>query len=127
MNSIHFDIFTLFPQMFAGPFSESILKRALERSYLSMSLHNIRDFTTDRHRLCDDTPYGGGGGMVMKPEPITRAVETVLSHPPRWTLAEWQAAQHVEQTPTPETPENAIECAPASFKRNAGIGLSLES
>ncbi|MEM7532231.1 MAG: tRNA (guanosine(37)-N1)-methyltransferase TrmD [Chloroflexota bacterium] len=119
MNAIHFDIFTLFPQMFAGPFSESILKRALERSHLSMSLHNIRDFTTDRHRLCDDTPYGGGGGMVMKPEPITRAVETVLSHPPRWTLAEWQAAQHGEQASAEPTAESAIHTT------ETGIALPL--
>jgi len=85
-DSIHFDIFTLFPEMFAGPLSESIIKRARERGLLSVALHNIRDYTTDRHHVCDDTPYGGGGGMVMKPEPIFRAVETALTRPPGWTL-----------------------------------------
>lgn len=87
LRSFHVDIFTLFPQMFAGPFGESIIHRALTRSLLTVSLHNIRDYTTDRHHVCDDTPYGGGGGMVMKPEPIIRAVETVLMRPPGWSLA----------------------------------------
>jgi tRNA (guanine37-N1)-methyltransferase len=84
--AIHFDIFTLFPQMFAGPFGESILQRALANRLISVALHNIRDYTVDRHHVCDDTPYGGGGGMVMKPEPIFRAVETVLTHPAGWSL-----------------------------------------
>ncbi len=84
--SIHFDIFTLFPEMFDGPFSESIIKRARERSLIGIACHNIRDYTTDRHHICDDTPYGGGGGMVMKPQPIVRAVETVLTRPSGWAL-----------------------------------------
>jgi tRNA (guanine37-N1)-methyltransferase len=85
-GAIHFDIFTLFPQMFAGPFGESIIQRAQDHHLISIALHNIRDYTTDRHHVCDDTPYGGGGGMIMKPEPIFRAVETVLAHPPGWSL-----------------------------------------
>jgi len=84
---VHFDIFTLFPQMFAGPFAESIIKRAQENNLMTVAFHDIRNYTTDRHHICDDTPYGGGGGMIMKPEPIFRAVETVLSHPRGWTLA----------------------------------------
>lgn len=87
LHTIHFDIFTLFPTMFAGPFDESIIRRALDKALISICLHNIRDFTTDRHHICDDTPYGGGGGMIMKPEPIIRAVETVLTHPAGWSLA----------------------------------------
>ena len=82
-HRIHFDIFSLFPSMFAGPLDESILARARERGLMSVCLHNIRDYTVDRHHICDDTPYGGGGGMVMKPEPIVRAVETVLAQPAR--------------------------------------------
>jgi tRNA (guanine37-N1)-methyltransferase len=85
-HAIHFDIFTLFPQMFLGPFSESILKRAQEKGRISIALHDIRNYTTDRHHVCDDAPYGGGGGMIMKPEPIVRAVETVLAQPAGWTL-----------------------------------------
>jgi len=74
---MHFDIFTLFPAMFQGPFTESILKRAQERGVLSIALHNIRDATTDKHHIVDDYPYGGGAGMVMKPEPIFSAIESV--------------------------------------------------
>lgn len=85
-HTLHFDIFTLFPPMFSGPFAESIIRRALDNGLITIALHNIRDFTTDRHHVCDDTPYGGGGGMVMKPEPIIRAVETVLTRPAGWQL-----------------------------------------
>lgn len=82
----HFDIFTLFPGMFSGFLGDSILKRAQEAGIVSVALHNIRDYAEGRHRVTDDTPYGGGGGMVMKPEPIFRAVETVLRREPGWTF-----------------------------------------
>jgi len=91
---IHFDVFTLFPGMFSGFLADSILKRAQDAHILSVTLHNIRDYAEGRHRVTDDTPYGGGGGMVMKPEPIFRAVETVLTHPSGWLF-----------TPAPEAPE----------------------
>ena len=78
---MHFDILTLFPAMFTGPFEESILKRAQEHGRLSITLHNIRDYATDRHHVTDDTPYGGGGGMVMKAEPIFAAVQAILPTP----------------------------------------------
>ena len=70
-------ILTLFPGMFAGSFSESMLGRAQERGLLSIHLYNIRDYTHDRHHIADDTPFGGGPGMVMKPEPLFEAVEAV--------------------------------------------------
>jgi tRNA (guanine37-N1)-methyltransferase len=76
---MHVDILTLFPTMFDGPLEESILKRAQEAGRLSVALHNIRDYATDKHHVTDDAPYGGGGGMVMKPEPVFSAVETVLA------------------------------------------------
>jgi tRNA (guanine37-N1)-methyltransferase len=79
---MHFDIFTLFPDMFEGPFSESILKRARERGLLSIGLHNIREATTDKHHVVDDYPYGGGAGMVMKAGPIFTAVEAVYQGGP---------------------------------------------
>jgi len=79
---MRFDIFTLFPEMFSAYLNESILKRAQEADILEFGLHNIRDYTTDKHRTTDDEPYGGGGGMVMKPEPIFAAVEDVLGVPP---------------------------------------------
>jgi tRNA (guanine37-N1)-methyltransferase len=70
-------ILTLFPQMFQGPFQESMVKRAQERGLLSIRLHNLREFTHDRHRVADDSPYGGGPGMVLKPQPFFEAVERV--------------------------------------------------
>lgn len=79
---MHFDIFTLFPGMFQGPLTESILKRAQERDLLSIALHNIRDATTDKHHVVDDYPYGGGAGMVMKPDPIFASVEAVYQGGP---------------------------------------------
>ena len=75
---MHVDVFTLFPEMFEGPLTESILKRAQETGALTIALHNPRDYTTDRHRTVDDTPYGGGGGMVMKTEPLVAAVRGVV-------------------------------------------------
>jgi len=75
---MHFDILTLFPGLFAGAFDESIIKRAREAGLVTIALHNIRDYATGRHRITDDTPYGGGGGMIMKPEPIFAAAEAVL-------------------------------------------------
>jgi tRNA (guanine37-N1)-methyltransferase len=75
---MHFDILTLFPGLFAGAFEESIIKRARESGSVTIALHNIRDYATGRHKVTDDTPYGGGGGMIMKPEPIFAATEAVL-------------------------------------------------
>ena len=72
------DIFTLFPAMFDGPLTESILKRAQESGLLTIRLHNIRDSAADKHQVTDEPPYGGGGGMIMKVEPIVAAVEEVL-------------------------------------------------
>ncbi len=73
------DIVTLFPAMFSAYFEESILKRAQEKGLVSFNLHNLRDFAQGKHRVTDEPPFGGGGGMVLKPEPIFRAVETILS------------------------------------------------
>ena len=76
---MRFDIFTLFPAMFDGPFGDSILKRAQDAGLLDIHIHNIRDYAEGKHKITDDMAYGGGGGMVMKPEPIFKAVETVLA------------------------------------------------
>ncbi len=76
---MRFDIFTLFPGMFAGVFDDSILQRARDAGLIEITLHNIREYTTDRHHVTDDYTYGGGGGMVMKPEPIVTAVESALN------------------------------------------------
>lgn len=71
------DILTLFPAMFTGPLTESILKRAVEDELLTIGIHDIRSFATDKHRQVDDKPYGGGAGMVMMAEPIVKAIEEV--------------------------------------------------
>jgi len=76
---VRIDVLTLFPEMFVGPLSESILKQAQERGLLTVGLTDIRDFAKDKHRTADDYQYGGGSGMVMKPEPIFEAVESVLA------------------------------------------------
>jgi tRNA (guanine37-N1)-methyltransferase len=73
-----FDVFTLFPQLFPPYLNESILKKAIEANRIAVNLHNIRDWATDKHSTTDDVAYGGGGGMVMKPEPIFAAVEDVM-------------------------------------------------
>jgi tRNA (guanine37-N1)-methyltransferase len=70
-------ILTLFPEMFTTPLQASILQRAQERCFLRVHMHNLRDFTTDRHRITDDAPYGGGAGMIMKPEPIVTGVRQI--------------------------------------------------
>ena len=80
--SMQIDIFTLFPGMFAGPFDDSIIWRAKEAGLVSIAIHDIPDWAPGKHRQCDDTPYGGGGGMVMKPEPVFAAVEDVLGMAP---------------------------------------------
>ena len=79
---LRFDVFPLFPEVFGPYLQTSILQRARQRGLVEVALHNIRDWTTDRHHVTDDEPYGGGGGMVMKPEPIFAAVEGVLGAPP---------------------------------------------
>lgn len=72
------DVLTLFPAMFQGPMTESMLWKARDRGLLDLRLHDIRDFTTDKHHTADDIPYGGGGGMIMKAAPVVSAVEHVL-------------------------------------------------
>ena len=71
------DILTLFPEMFVGPFEHSIIKRARDNGYVKLRIWDIRHFTFDRHRVVDDIPYGGGPGMIMKPEPVFAAVEAI--------------------------------------------------
>ena len=75
--SLAIDVLTLFPKMFESPFAESIVARAREAGKVSLVLHDIRSWTTDRHHVVDDAPYGGGAGMVMKPEPLARAIRAV--------------------------------------------------
>jgi len=75
---MQFEVFTLLPEVFPSYLESSIINRARQKGVLTVNVHNIRDYTHDKHRMTDDTPYGGGGGMVMKPEPVFEAVEAVL-------------------------------------------------
>ena len=83
-----FDVFTLLPEVFSPYLDSSILKRASERGLINVNVVNIRDHTHDKHHVTDDTPYGGGGGMVMKPEPVFEAVESVMGQNPVQTTGQ---------------------------------------
>jgi tRNA (guanine37-N1)-methyltransferase len=105
---MRFDIFTLFPEVCEPYLQTSILQKARQRGLVEINLYNIRDWTSDRHHVTDDEPYGGGGGMVMKPEPIFAAVEGVLGSPlacplilltPQGRLFNQAAAQELAQQP----------------------------
>ena len=75
---MQFDVFTLLPEVFPSYLDSSILQRARQNGLIDVRVHNIRDYAHDKHHTTDDTPYGGGGGMVMKPEPMFEAVESIL-------------------------------------------------
>ncbi len=77
VKRMRIDILTIFPEMFDGPFSHSIVKRAKEKGLVEIHLHNIRDYATDKHRRVDDYPFGGGAGMVMMIEPVLNCIETL--------------------------------------------------
>ena len=77
---MRFDVFALFPEVMDVYLQTGVLGKAQESSRIEVHLHHLRDYTTDRHRTTDDEPYGGGGGMVMKPEPIFAAVESILEN-----------------------------------------------
>src|SRR5574341_1427317 len=82
MRALKVDVLTLFPGILAGPLNESILKRAGEKGLLDVRVRNIRDFTEDKHRTADDSPYGGEAGMVLKPGPIFKAIEAIRAEHP---------------------------------------------
>jgi tRNA (guanine37-N1)-methyltransferase len=96
---MRFDILTLFPNMFTGPLQGSILGKAMEKGLIRIRLVNVRDFATDKHQVVDDAPYGGGQGMVMKVEPIARAVEWVKAQDPStWTIYLTPQGKRFDQT-----------------------------
>jgi tRNA (guanine37-N1)-methyltransferase len=96
------DILTLFPEICRAPLSESIMKRAQEKRIIDLHIHNLRDWTTDKHHVVDDAPFGGGQGMVMKPEPIFVAVEDLKKQTPNVELRKHPRAG----CPTPNAQSN---------------------
>jgi tRNA (guanine37-N1)-methyltransferase len=76
---MRFDLLTIFPEFFNGPFEHGIIRRARQQELIEIAIHDLRSFTDDRHHIVDDRPFGGGDGMVLKPEPIFRGVETLIS------------------------------------------------
>ena len=106
------DILTLFPEICRAPLSESMMKRAQENKIVDLRVHNLRDWATDKHHIVDDAPFGGGQGMVMKPEPIFKAVEALKTNPK-------------SQTPNPKV----ILMSPAGrrFDQKLAAELSKES
>ncbi len=82
MPAMLYDIVTIFPEFFKGPFEHGILRRVREEGLIEIRIHDLREFTTDKHRTVDDRPFGGGEGMVLKPEPLFAAVESLLGGPP---------------------------------------------
>ena len=79
------DVLTLFPGMFDGPMTESMMWKARDRGLLDLHLHDIRDHALDKHRSVDDTPYGGGGGMILRVDVLTAAVESIKRDQPDTT------------------------------------------
>jgi tRNA (guanine37-N1)-methyltransferase len=82
MRRLNFEVLTLFPGILEGPLNESILKRGREKGLLNVTVRNIRDYTEDKHKTADDSPYGGGAGMVLKPGPIFKAFEAIKAEYP---------------------------------------------
>src|SRR3989442_6458165 len=80
---MEFDIITAFPDMFEGPMSHSMVRRACDRGLVEIRLHDLREFASDRHRKVDDVPFGGGGGMILLPGPLFAAVEAIKGRQPK--------------------------------------------
>jgi tRNA (guanine37-N1)-methyltransferase len=96
--TVRIDVVTLFPGMFQGPLSESMLRLAQERGAVDIRVIDLRDYTQGKHRVADDSPFGGGGGMVLKPEPLFRAVEALRGPATRVVLLDPQGATFTQET-----------------------------
>jgi len=120
---MQFEVFTLLPEIFPPYLDNSIMKRARERGLINVRVHNIRDYTHDKHHTTDDTPYGGGGGMVMKPEPIFEAIESVLGLSS--ALSEVEGQGEVESQPKPDSSIPIILLTPQGRVFNQSIAQEL--
>ena len=97
-SPLHVDVVTLFPEMFEGPFGESILRIAQEKGLVKLKVINLRDYTKDRHQTADDKPFGGGAGMVMKPEPIFECIEALKKKSPKaWVILTTPSGKPLKQ------------------------------
>ena len=106
------DILTLFPEICRAPLSESIMKRAQEKGIVELHIHNLRDWTTDKHHVVDDAPFGGGQGMVMKPEPIFAAVEDLCAVKQKTSNAQ-RPTLNVQQSEIQDRKSKIILMSPA--------------
>ena len=120
-NLMQIDILTLFPEICRAPLSESIMKRAQEKGLLNLHIHNLRDWTTDKHHVVDDAPFGGGQGMVMKPEPIFAAVEDLQQKAQQTPNAERRTPNAELQKP------RVILMSPAGRRFNQQMATELSN
>lgn len=127
---MQFEVFTLLPEAFSY-LETSILKRAQERGLIKVNIHNIRDYTYDKHHVTDDTPYGGGGGMVMKPEPVFEAIEKVLGFSKQDEINQeadsTQSTPIVASSPKGDSPIPIILLTPQGRVFNQSIAKELSS
>src|SRR6266480_5429266 len=129
------DILTLFPEICRAPLSESIMKRAQEHGIVDLRIHNLRDWTTDKHHIVDDAPFGGGQGMVMKPEPIFAAVEDLrgtnrkTSNSDKSRAGAQRSTFNVQQSRAGDRESKIILMSPAGrcFDQKMAMQLSQES
>jgi tRNA (guanine37-N1)-methyltransferase len=119
---MQFDILTLFPGMFTGPLTESIIKRAVQSGLISIGIHDIRAYTTDKHHTADDAPYGGGAGMVMKAEPLAAAIRAVAGD--EWRVTSDELASPVNHHPSPATLVALMTPAGELFSQRMAIELA---
>jgi tRNA (guanine37-N1)-methyltransferase len=125
---VKIDILTLFPDICRAPLGESIMKRAQENGIIDLRIHNLRDWTTDKHHIVDDAPFGGGQGMVMKPEPIFAAVEELCGAKEK-TADTQRPALEGQQSKIENGKPKVIVMSPAGrrFDQQMATGLSRES
>lgn len=123
---MQFDVLTLFPAMFNGPLTESIIKRAVQAGRISISVHDIRSYTTDKHHTADDAPYGGGAGMVMKAEPLAATIRSVLGE----DASEREGASEIGEAQSPARRRTAggalvVLMTPAGERFNQAVAQEL--
>jgi tRNA (guanine37-N1)-methyltransferase len=131
LPSMKIDILTLFPEICRAPLNESIMKRAQENGIVDLQIHNLRDWTSDKHRTVDDAPFGGGQGMVMKPEPIFAAVEELKQKTPnaerRTSNAELSKIENQSESGSDRSKIILMSPAGRRFDQRLASELSKES